>query len=98
MNRCCLCNAEFSPSFRGAGFIRNQKDARLCLKCANDVRILTRFDAPNQDVYEEAFYHLHKKLLVNKYPDDIAKMLFDILKDVTTYGAYLEQKKKKMQS
>lgn len=98
MNRCCLCNAEFSANFKGASLAPHLKDSRLCLKCAHDVRILTRFDAPDQETYENAFYHLHKKLIINKYPDEIAKVLYDILQDVTTYGAYLEQKEKKLQS
>lgn len=98
MNRCCLCNAEFSANFTGASLAPHLKNARICLKCSHDVRILTRFDAPDQKAYEEAFYHLHKKLLTNRYPDEIARVLFDILQDITTYSAYLEQKEKKMQS
>lgn len=95
MNKCCLCGAEFGPSFKGASLSPDLKDARLCLKCSRDVKLLTRFDAPNQEAYEEAFYHLHKKLIVNKYPREIASALFHILEDVTTYGAYLEQKEKR---
>ena len=92
MNRCCLCNAEFSANFKGASLAPHLKDARLCLKCAHAVRILTKFDAKDQDTYEENFYYLHKKLIINKYPKEITQILFDILKDITTYGEYLQKK------
>ncbi|MBQ2799859.1 MAG: hypothetical protein IJF03_00545 [Lachnospiraceae bacterium] len=95
MSKCCLCGAEFPANFKGASLSPDLKDARLCLKCANDVKLLTRFNAPNQDAYEDAFYHLHKKLIVNKYPREISSVLFHILEDITTYGAYLEQKEKR---
>ena len=65
MNRCCLCNSEFSANFKGASLAPDLKDARLCLKCAHAVRILTKFDAKDQDTYEENFYYLHKKLIIN---------------------------------
>lgn len=91
MERCCLCGSPFSPSFRGASFIQNT-NYRLCLKCASSVKLLTKFNAPNQAAYEDAFYWLHKKLLVNKYPDEVSKELFEILKDITTYSEYLKKK------
>lgn len=91
MDKCCLCNSPFSASFKGASFIPNT-NYRLCLKCASAVKTLTRFTAPNQDIYEDAFYMLHKKLLVNKYPDEVSRELYEILKDISTYGEYLKKK------
>lgn len=91
MDKCSLCKAPFSANFKGAGFIED-KEYRLCLKCASAVKTLTRFTATNQDAYEDAFYRLHKMLLVNKYPDEVSAELYEILKDVTTYGEYLKKK------
>lgn len=92
MNRCCLCNAEFSANFKGAAFVPHLSDARLCLKCSHAVKTMTHFDAKDQEAYEDSFYYLHKKLIINKYPDEISRALFDILKDITTYGEYLKKK------
>lgn len=93
MKKCCLCNAEFSPNFTGARFVPNT-EYRLCLTCSARVRILTKFHAKNQEEYEDAFYQLHKKLLVNKYPDEVAKELYNILKDITTYSEYCKMAQK----
>lgn len=97
MNQCCLCNAPFSANFRGASFIQNT-DYRLCLKCAAAVRTLTKFDAKSQEIYEDAFYLLHKKLLINKYPRQITEELFRILQDVTTYSDYLNKQQQQASS
>ena len=94
MSKCCLCNAEFPANFKGASLSPDLHDERLCLKCAHTVKTLTRFNAPNQDAYEEAYYYLHKKLILNKYPQEICSVLSDILENITTYGEYLAQKEK----
>ena len=87
MKKCCLCNTEFSANFNGACLVPNT-EYRLCLKCAANVRILTHFHAKNQEEYENAFYELLKKLLVNKYPDQVTQELYNILKDISTYSEY----------
>ena len=35
---------------------------------------------------------LFGRKIFNKYPREISQILFDILKDITTYGEYLQKK------